>query len=214
MSRIVFVLAITLFARGSGADAQTPTRTPLDVPGFPAATTALLESSDPDYHETLRTLNEAAVRRLLAALQRSRNASGIPVLVWLLANGDSGAYGGNVVYQLSFPEYATRLPFRELADMLSRDEPERRALIAELFANVFAFRRQPMPDADRRRMIAALIDCLDIAHVRLRARAIEALGRARAGAAVRPIVGLLNQPGGDQYQTVSIRALAANISGA
>ena len=149
------------------------------------------------------------MRRLLAALQRSRNAAGIPVLVWLLANGDSHAYAGNIVYQLSFPEYATRLPFRELAEMLSREAPERRALIAELFANVFAFRQQPMSDADRRRMIAALIDCLDVAHGRLRTQAVEALGRARAASAVRPIVRLLDQPGGDQYQTVSIRALAA-----
>jgi HEAT repeat protein len=209
MSRIVFVLAITLFAGGSGAYAQARTRTPLDVPGFPAATTALLESSDPDYHETLRTLNEAAVRRLLAALQRSRSAAGIPVLVWLLANGDSGAYGGNTVYQLSAPEHAMRLPFPGLADMLSREDVDRRTLIAQLFANVFALRRPPMSADDRRRMIAALIDCLHIADVRLRAHAIEALGRARAAVAVRPIGRLLDQTGGDQYQTVSIRALAA-----
>jgi HEAT repeats len=191
-------------------DAVPKRRQPqLDATRFPPATTALLDSLDPDYRKTLTTLNEAAVRRLLDALQRSRNSAGTPVLMWLLANGDSGAYGGNIVYQLSLQEHAMRLPFGELAGMLSREDPDRRALVAELLGKVFASRTQAMSAADRGRIIAALIECLDIAHVRLRTQAIEALGRVRAAQAVGPIVLLLDRPDGDRWQRVAIPALAA-----
>jgi HEAT repeat protein len=193
-------------------DATLPTRrqSQLDATRFPPATTALLDSLDPDYHKTLTTLNEAAVRRLLDALQRSRNPAGTPVLMWLLANGDTRAYGGNIVYQLSLQEHAMRLPFGELAGMLRRAEPDRKALIAELFAKVFATRTQAMSPAERGRIIAALIECLDIPHGRLRAQAIEALGNVGAAQAVGPIVLLLNQQDGDRYQMMTqIQALAA-----
>jgi HEAT repeat protein len=212
----------TLRARGSAradaavreylarSDAAEPKRREPQAaaPRLPPATSALLESLDPDYQKTLTTLNEAAVRRLLDALQRSRNSAGTPVLVWMLANGDPRAYGGNIVYQLSLQEHAMRLPFGELAGMLRRAEPDRKALIAELLGKVFAS-RQTMSPADRDRVIAALLECLDIPHVLLRVRAVEALGRVGAAQAVGPITLLLDQPDGERYQMAPIRALAA-----
>ena len=180
-----------------------------DAPKFPPATTALLESLSPDYQQTLMTLNEAEVRRLLDALQRSRSSAGTPVLLWLLANGNTRAYGGNIVYQLSFQEHAMRLPFGELAGMLRRAEPDRKALIAELFGKVFASRTQAVSLADRDRIIAALSECLEIAHVSLRVQAVEALGHLRAAQAVGPIALLLDRSDGAGEQMAAIRALAA-----
>ncbi len=195
-------------ARHSATEPKRP-QLPLDVPAFPAATTALLESLDPDYRndagDAERASGATAARGAATVEKCDRNSR--PDLVacqWRHRRLRRKHRLSAVVSRVRDPA-AVSGP----ADMLSREAPERRALTAELFANVFALRKQPMSDVDRRRMIAALIDCLDVAHGRLRTQAVEALGRARAASAVRPIVRLLDQPGGDQYQTVSIRALAA-----
>jgi len=186
-----------------------PPAPPLAAPVFPPATITLLASLAPDYQNTLSTLNEAAVRRLLAALQQSGNSAGTPVLLWLLANGDPRTYGGNVVYQLSLQQHAMRLSPGELTAMLRRGEPDRRALIAELLAKVFAFRTQAMSRVDRDQTIAALIECLEIEHLRLRAHAIEALGRLRAAQAVGSIARLLDPQDATRDQVTAIQALAA-----
>src|SRR5687768_7205975 len=121
-------------------NASQAKRAQLDAATFPPATTALLQSLAPDYQTTLMTLDAAAVRRLLDTLRRSKNTAGTPVLLWLLVNGDIGAYGDNIVYQLSLHEHAMRLPFGELAALLRRAEPGRKALIAELLGKVFGAR--------------------------------------------------------------------------
>jgi HEAT repeat protein len=188
--------------------ADTGPRPPIAVPAFPAETAALLASIDIEYRNTLSTQDEPAVRRLLEALQRTPRAPGTPALVWLLANGDT-AHGGNVVYQLSQQEHALRLPFGELAGMLRRAEPRRKVLIAELLKNVFGTRTQAMSTADRKRIIAALIECLDGPSASLATEAVEALGRLRAAEAVGPIVRLLNVPVGEYERTTRVHALGA-----
>jgi hypothetical protein len=179
----------------------------LDVPAFPRPTIALLEALDPTYRNTLGTLNEPEVRRLLEGLQRTRNAAATPVLVWLLAHGDTRAYVGNVVYQLGQQERAMRVPLGELATMLQTAEPDRKALIAELLEKVFAFRNPP--GADRDRVIAALIESMAVPHVPARSKAIAALARARAPQAIRPITQLLDGPDGDRYEMSVVRSLSA-----
>ena len=179
----------------------------LDVPAFPPPTIALLEALDPNYRNTLTTLNEPEVRRLLEGLQRTRNTAATPVLVWLLAHGDTRAYVGNVVYQLGQQERAMRVPLGELATMLQTAEPDRKALIAELLEKVFAYRNPP--GADRDRVIAALIESIAVPHVPARSKAIAALARARAPQAIRPITQLLDGPDGDRYEMSVVRALSA-----
>ena len=186
-----------------------PPKPRLVVPSFPPATTTLLASLAPDYQNTLNTLNDAAVRQLLDRLQRSGNRAGTPVLLWLLAHGDSRTYGGNVVYQLSSRQHAMRLPLGELIGMLRHAELDRKALIAELLSNVLRTRTQDMSRADRDPMIAALIECLQVEHAGLRAHAIQALGHLRAAQAVGSIVRLLDSFDAAQEQVTAIQALAA-----
>jgi hypothetical protein len=150
-------------------------------------------------------LNEPAVRRLLESLQRTRDPAATPVLLWLLANGDARAYVGNVVYQLGQSDRAAVLSLGELASMLSIAEPDRKALIAELFGKIFGSRNPP--GAERDRAIAALIDSLTVADVQVRTKAVEALGRSGARQAIGPIIRLLAEPDGDRYEMFSVRAL-------
>jgi hypothetical protein len=82
------LMALGLLLGAPDAAAQTPSLPKVDAATFPAASNTLLGTIDANYVQTLSTLREPDVLRLLDALQRSRNPAAAPVLLWLMANGD------------------------------------------------------------------------------------------------------------------------------
>jgi HEAT repeat protein len=177
---------------------------------FPPATLAAIGSIAPDFLNTLRTRENTAVRQLLAAIERSKDPDTTPVLVWLLANGDTRAYGGLILNRLAEPLRVGRLPLGELATLLAATDPDHRLAIAELFERILRSRGTQPTSADRERMIAGLIDRMSDPNIDVRRKAAEALGTARARNAVRALTSSLD--GRDvtrYYESTVIQALAS-----
>jgi HEAT repeats len=184
---------------------QLPRQKP-DESTFPAASVALLKSIEPRYQETLGSLDEPAIHRLLKALRQAKDPAAIPLLLWLLSYGDPQAYGDIVVSDLA--HLSATLPLARLTALLATSDDERRALVADLLARVVGERRATIPSADRRPIISSLIECLASPHVPLRRQAILALGAVRAVEAVSAIELLLAEPEGEVYQDMAVRALS------
>ena len=177
---------------------------------FPPATLAAIESIAPDFLNTLTTRENSAVRQLLAAIERSKDPDTTPVLVWLLAYGDTRAYGGLILNRLTEPVRVARLPLGELVNLLAASDPDHRLAIAELFELILRTRGKQPASADRERMIAGLIGRLSDPNIDVRRRAAEALGSARASKAVGALASTLE--GRDvtrSYALTVIRALAS-----
>ena len=177
---------------------------------FPPATVAAVSAIAPSFLNTLSARDDPAVRELIAAIERSRDPDATPVLVWLLVNGDTRAYGGLILNRLAEPQHAGRLPFGELAGLLAASDPDHRLAIADLFARILPSRgAQPLP-ADRERILTALIERLRDPSIDVRTRAAQSLGNARATHAVRALTSALD--GRDvtrDYASTVIRALAS-----
>lgn len=177
---------------------------------FPAATVAAVSAIASNFLNTLSTRDDPAVRQLIAAIERSRDPDTTPVLVWLLANGDTRAYGGLILNRLSEPQHVGRLASGELATLLTTSDPDYRLAIADLFARILQLRGPQPPPGDRERMLTALIGRLRDPNIDVRTRVARALGNARATNAVRALT--LSLDGRDvtgYYASTVIEALVS-----
>jgi HEAT repeat protein len=156
---------------------------------FPAETVAAVRAIAPDFVTTLTTREDAAVRRLIDAIERARDPAATPVLSWLLVHGDMRSYGDRIVFRLAEPPHAGRLQFAELSTALATSDPDHRLKIADLFGRVI--RNAAVSPAPREQMIAALVGRLRDPDIDVRTRAAEALGPARAAAAEPELISML-----------------------
>lgn len=140
---------------------------------FPPETVAAVRAIAPDFLTTLATREDAAVRRLLEAIERARDPATTPVLVWLLAYGDMRSYGDRIVYRLAEPPHIAHLPVTELVTALATRDPDHRLKIADLLGRVLRTGVTPRPE--RERLIRAVVARLRDPDVDVRTRAAEAL---------------------------------------
>ncbi len=197
------------FGRATGRGRPRPVRAP-NASTFPAATVAATSAIAPGFLDTLTTLEEPAVRQLLAAIERSRDPDTTPVLVWLLTNGDMRAYGGLILNRLSEPLHVARIPLRDLTAPLAASDPDHRLAVTELFARLLRAPGTRLTFSDRDLMIAALVQRLNDPSRDVRTMAAEALGRAGAATAVRALIASLGgRDVDDRSVGAAIQALAS-----
>jgi hypothetical protein len=125
---------------------------------FPPETVAVVRALAPDFLVTLSTREDAAVRRLIEALEKTPAPATTPILVWLLMYGDMRSYGDWIGARLAQPPHIGRLPVAELLTSLPTSGPDQREKMALLIGRVLRT-RAPLP-TERRRLIAALTDLL------------------------------------------------------
>lgn len=197
------------FWRATGRARPRPVSKPT-ASSFPPATVAAFSGIASDFMNTLTTLEEPAVRQLLAAIERSRDPDTTPVLVWLLTNGDMRAYGGLILNRLSEPLHVARIPLRDLTAPLSASDPDHRLAVTELFARLLRAPGTRLTFSDRDLMIAGLVQRLNDPSSDVRTMAADALGRAGAITAVRALVASLDGRDVDgRYAGAAIQALAS-----
>jgi HEAT repeats len=175
---------------------------------FPPATVAAMTALAPDFLTTLSTGDEQDVRRLLAAIERGNDPETTPVLVWLLCNGGTRAYGPLIVTRLATPARASRLDVNELIARLPTLGPARRLMVTDLLAQLLRTRK--LPPAIQEAIVGTLISRVGDSNIDVRARAVIELGSRRDSRALRPIVQSLDRRDvtAAHYVITVLRALA------
>jgi hypothetical protein len=174
---------------------------------FPPATVAAMSAVAPDFLTTLSTGDEQAVRRLLEAIERGNDPETTPVLVWLLFNGGTRAYGPRIVTGLATPARASRLDVKELIARLPTLDPDRRLAVTDLLAQLLRARK--LPPAIQEAIVGTLIGRVSDSNIKVRERAVTELGARRDSRALRPIVQSLDRRDvTTHYAMTVLRALA------
>ena len=158
---------------------------------FPAETVAAVSAFSPNFLAILGWGDSRAVRELIDAIDRSSDPNTTPVLVWLLVNGDVGAYGGLIQDRVTRPSHVSRLPLDVLIDLLANTDADHRLAIIDVFDRLFRLKARP---EYRQRMITALMGRLDDPHIDVRRRALETLASSRAEVPLRVLTSMFERP--------------------
>jgi HEAT repeat protein len=171
--------------------APPPVASTLTAASFPPATVTAISLIDPDFLNTLAARDDAAMRTLIETIRRVKDPATVPVLVWLLANGDAQSYGERVASFLAEPPFNGRLDVAGLVTQLSAADADHRQLFAQLFLALWRSLTPPLSLADRERVIGALTELVRDSNDTVRRTAIAALGTARAETAVAQLTAAL-----------------------
>jgi HEAT repeat protein len=121
-----------------------------DASTFPATTVSAMRALDPNFLYTLGDLNLPGTSQILQALERSKDPDTTPVLLWLLLNASSHTWGPRIAGHLARPPHVNQLPIGELARQLGTVDSDHRAMIIELFDQLFRLKARPQ---DRETMV-------------------------------------------------------------
>jgi hypothetical protein len=185
---------------------------------FSPNTIAAVTAFAPDFLETLATRDEGAIRQLIASIEGSHNADTTPVLAWLLAHGDTRAYGPLLVKHLMVAPGGARLVIGQLLDLLATSRPDNRLAVVQFFARMLHEHGMRAFPSDQERINAALIDRLKDPNIDVSTEAARALGLARATQAVGALVVMLDrrrghqEPGGAS-RACTLRTVGTNVRG-